>query len=74
MLNRIVASTKEETWFVYMNPKYANKFIPEKFESVFEFKTKRYLEAVIYKLKLSDYSRFNSILKVGPLFISLLRT
>ena len=52
VLNRIVASTKEETWFVYMNPKYANKFIPEKFESVFEFKTKRYLEAVIYKLKL----------------------
>jgi hypothetical protein len=52
VLNRIVAATKEETWFVYMNPKYANKFIPEKFEIVFELKTKRYLEAMIYKLKL----------------------
>lgn len=51
VLNQISSSTIKETWFVYMNPKYSKVFTPEKFETVFEIKTKRYLEAIIYKLK-----------------------
>ena len=51
VLNQISSSTIKETWFVYMNPKYSKVFTAEKFETVFEIKTKRYLEAIIYKLK-----------------------
>jgi len=51
VLERIIASTTSETWFVYMNPKYAKTFSLDKFEVVQELKTKRYLEAMVYKLK-----------------------
>ncbi|MEO6303259.1 MAG: class I SAM-dependent methyltransferase, partial [Bacteroidia bacterium] len=51
VLTRISSSTNSETWFVYMNPKYSTSFSPDKFEVVKELKTKRYLEAMIYKLK-----------------------
>ncbi|MDP1801392.1 MAG: class I SAM-dependent methyltransferase [Bacteroidota bacterium] len=51
VLQRIINSTTAETWFVYMNPKYKDAFTKEKFEVVEELKTKRYLEAVIYRLK-----------------------
>ena len=52
VLERILASTRSETWFVYMNPKYSEVFTTDKFEKVKELKTKRYLEAVIYKTKI----------------------
>ena len=51
VLGKIAASTTSETWFVYMNPKYAQVFTKEKFEVLHELKTKRYLEALIYKQK-----------------------
>ncbi len=51
VLTKIISSTTSETWFVYMNPKYKNAFTPDKFEVVKELKTKRYLEAMVYKLK-----------------------
>jgi 16S rRNA G966 N2-methylase RsmD len=51
VLARIISSTNSETWFVYMNPKYKTAFTNDKFEVVKELKTKRYLEAVIYRLK-----------------------
>lgn len=51
VLEKITTSTNSETWFVYMNPRYAQVFTKEKFELVHELKTKRYLEAVIYRLK-----------------------
>jgi hypothetical protein len=34
-----------------MNPIYSKTFTAEKFEFVSELRTKRYLEAIIYKLK-----------------------
>lgn len=52
VLARISSQTHSETWFVYMNPKYKTAFANDKFEIVKELKTKRYLEAVIYKLKV----------------------
>ncbi|MBA2610882.1 MAG: class I SAM-dependent methyltransferase [Bacteroidetes bacterium] len=51
VLERILSFTKTETWFVYMNPKYAEVFVESKFEKLRELKTKRYLEAVIYKIR-----------------------
>ncbi len=51
VLKRIINSTTSETWLVYMNPKYKEAFTKEKFEVIEELKTKRYLEAVIYKIK-----------------------
>ena len=52
VLQKIISSTKSETLFVYMNPKYKDVFAEEKFEIIAELKTKRYLEAVVYKLKI----------------------
>ena len=52
VLERIIASTTSETWFVYMNPKYAKTFGRDKFEVIQELKTRRYLEAIIFKLKV----------------------
>jgi 16S rRNA G966 N2-methylase RsmD len=52
VLQRIINSTTSETWFVYMNPKYSEAFTTDKFEKIQELKTKRYLEAIIYKIKL----------------------
>lgn len=51
VLSKITEQTQSETWFVYMNPLYSNAFYFEKFEIITELKTKRYLEAIIYKLK-----------------------
>ena len=50
-INKILSSTSSETWFVYMNPMYKNSFGNEKIEVVCELRTKKYLEAIIYKLK-----------------------
>jgi len=52
VINRILSSTSSETWFVYMNPMYKNSFDNEKIEVVCELRTKKYLEAIIYKVKL----------------------
>lgn len=51
VLQRIINSTSSETWFVYMNPKYLEAFTLDKFEIVKELKTKRYLEAIVYRIK-----------------------
>lgn len=51
VLAKIIDQTQSETWFIYMNPLYSKVFTPEKFEIITELKTKRYLEAIIYKLK-----------------------
>lgn len=50
-INKILSSTLSETWFVYMNPMYKNSFENEKIEVVCELRTKKYLEAIIYKVK-----------------------
>ncbi|MBL7912445.1 MAG: class I SAM-dependent methyltransferase [Bacteroidia bacterium] len=51
VLQRIINSTSSETWFVYMNPKYLEAFTVDKFDLVKELKTKRYLEAIVYRIK-----------------------
>lgn len=48
-LDRITATSTEETWFVYMNPLYASSFEKKGFVKVSEIKTNFYTEAVIYK-------------------------
>ncbi|MDO9000569.1 MAG: class I SAM-dependent methyltransferase [Bacteroidota bacterium] len=52
VLRKIISSTNSETWFVYMNPKYSQVFTPDKFDLINEVKTKRYLEAKIFRLKI----------------------
>ena len=52
VLEKISASTNSETWFVYMNPMYKEVFMAGKFEVVEELKTNRYLEVMVYRLKL----------------------
>jgi SAM-dependent methyltransferase len=49
VLNKIIAATNSETWFVYVNPLFRKPFEEQKLELVKEIKTKKYLEAVIYK-------------------------
>lgn len=49
VLEKIKASTTSETWFVYMNPLFRKVFDKQGVPLVQELKTKRYLEAVIYK-------------------------
>ncbi len=51
VLEKIIMSTTSETRIVYMNPMYKQAFSENKFEVVTEIKTKRYLEAIIYRLK-----------------------
>lgn len=51
VLNKILLTTSSNTFFIYMNPTCANVFTKDKFEVVYELKTKRYLEAIIYQLK-----------------------
>lgn len=51
VLKRILSATKSETWFVYMNPLFADTFTTDKFELIKELKTKRYLEALIFRVK-----------------------
>ncbi|MDX2172741.1 MAG: class I SAM-dependent methyltransferase [Bacteroidota bacterium] len=51
VLDRILNATTSETYFIYMNPKHAGVFDDYHFELVNTIKTKRYTEAVIYKLK-----------------------
>lgn len=52
VLSKIISTTSSETWFVYMNPMFLEVFKHEKIEIVMELKTKKYLEAIIYKLKI----------------------
>lgn len=49
VLSKIKADSVQETWFIYMNPLYRKVFDELGAELVTEVKTKRYLEAVIYK-------------------------
>ena len=49
VLHRIMAATGNETWFVYMNPLYQKPFAENSIKPVKEFKTGRYLEAIVYK-------------------------
>ena len=51
VLAKIISATTSQTWLVYMNPKYKDAFTQDKFELVKELKTKRYLEAIVYRLK-----------------------
>ncbi len=49
VLEKIRASTQSETWFVYMNPLFRQVFERGGGILVKEFKTNRYLEAVVYR-------------------------
>jgi len=49
VLEQICSTTSANTWFVYMNPKHAEVFETKKIKLIKEFKTKRYLEAVLCK-------------------------
>ena len=51
VLNKICSSTTSETYFVYMNPKHAEVFKTENFKLIAEFKTKLYIEALVFKLE-----------------------
>ena len=49
-LDKIVCATKSETWLVYMNPLYPKPFQKSPFVLVKEYKTGRYLEALIFRM------------------------
>jgi SAM-dependent methyltransferase len=49
VVERILASTHSETWFVYMNPLYPLPFKKKKMEQVREFKTGFYTEALVFR-------------------------
>lgn len=51
VLEKISALTTSETYFVYMNPKHAEVFKTVNFKLVTEFKTNKYLEALVFKLE-----------------------
>ena len=50
VLEKIYNSTTSETYFIYMNPKHARAFGSKNFVLVNQIKTKRYLEALVFKL------------------------
>jgi SAM-dependent methyltransferase len=50
VLDRILASTKSETWFIYVNPMYKKPFEERPFEVEKQFKTRFYTEAIVYRL------------------------
>ena len=54
VLEKIRASTKSETWFIYMNPLFRQNFENQNSQLVAEIKTSHYLEAVIYKWPKSE--------------------
>jgi SAM-dependent methyltransferase len=54
VLSRILASSKSETWFVYMNPLFREPFEKRKIQEVKRIKTKWYIEAVVYRLERSS--------------------
>lgn len=49
VLEKIKASTRSETWFIYMNPLYRKVFDEQGYQLIQELKTRRYLEALVYK-------------------------
>lgn len=49
VLKRIITASNHETWFIYMNPLYQKPFAENNIKPVKEFKTGRYLEAIVYK-------------------------
>jgi 16S rRNA G966 N2-methylase RsmD len=49
VLSKIKTDSSQETWFIYMNPLYRQVFDELGADLISEIKTKRYLEAVIYK-------------------------
>jgi len=50
VLEKILASTKSETWFVYMNPLFKKPFQKNNIQVVKTLKTGLYTEALIYRL------------------------
>lgn len=50
VLLKIVQSTRSETWFIYMNPRYAKVFAELGINKDRVYKTRWYTEAIIYKL------------------------
>ena len=50
VLQKISSCTDKESWFIYMNPQYTKPFTDKKMELIKEFKTGRYLEAVVFKM------------------------
>ena len=54
VLEKIRSSTHSETWFIYMNPLYRQRFEEQNARVVAAIKTGRYLEAVIYKWPKSE--------------------
>ena len=50
VLSKISLSTQSETWLIYMNPLHRIALQNKNFVLIKEFKTGRYLEAVVYKL------------------------
>lgn len=53
VLEKIRASTTAETWFVYMNPLFTQPFLEQGSELAEEFKTQRYIEAIVYRWRAS---------------------
>lgn len=51
VISKIISSSNFETWFVYMNPMFKQCFVDDKIEVVCELRTKRYLEAIVYRVK-----------------------
>lgn len=49
VLQNIRASTRSDTWFIYMNPLFPAPFTEQQSEVVREIKTWRYREAIIYR-------------------------
>lgn len=50
VLNRIVALSSSETWFVYMNPLYPKPFKEKGIPCIKEIKTRFYKEAFIFRM------------------------
>lgn len=51
VLDKILNATSSETLFIYMNPKHIEAFDNSRFDIINTIKTKRYIEAIIYKIK-----------------------
>lgn len=56
VLDKVCAATESETWFIYMNPLHPKPFKEKNIEVIREFKTGRYLEAIIYRIPKSKFS------------------
>lgn len=50
VLDKILASSDSETWFIYMNPLYPKPFFERKMELVKRHKTRFYTEALVFRI------------------------